>query len=165
MKTLNYLFQVLFLTGRFSSTHGMEEDYRLQMYAERNYTWPIEKFVPDTKGWRKLMQRRIEQVERINGIQSRYNGWMNVVTSALVSQNFTENGWGLTRAPEIITKELKNSLHDGLRDPQYEAISTGIEGLQPYFIKNPSLNERVSEFILHFISCTIFHDGHSLCLH
>ena len=28
----------------------------------RGYKWPIEKFVPDTPGWDRLMRRRFDQV-------------------------------------------------------------------------------------------------------
>ena len=31
----------------------------------RGYKWPIEKFVPDTPGWDRLMRRRFDQVRVI----------------------------------------------------------------------------------------------------
>lgn len=43
----------------------LTEDDRIQGYKQRNYSWPIEKFVPDTEGWRKLMTDRIGQVGQI----------------------------------------------------------------------------------------------------
>ena len=36
----------------------------------------------------------------------RYNAWVAIMPPALVAQNFTENGWGLTRAPKDLTEGL-----------------------------------------------------------
>jgi len=44
---------------------SLSEDKRLEEYAKRNYTWPIQKFVPDTVGWNNLMKERIGQVTEL----------------------------------------------------------------------------------------------------
>jgi hypothetical protein len=49
---------------------------------------------------------------------------MAVITSALVAQNYTKNGWGLTRAPEHITKRLQERLHKTLKTTKI----TGVNG-------------------------------------
>ena len=36
----------------------------------------------------------------------RYNAWVAIMPPALVAQNFTENGWGLSRAPKDLTDDL-----------------------------------------------------------
>ena len=36
---------------------------------------------------------------------------MQLMASAIVTSNYTENGWGLTRAPEHITRRLQERLH------------------------------------------------------
>jgi hypothetical protein len=39
---------------------------------------------------------------------------MQFIASAIVTLNYTENGWGLTRAPEHITRRLQERLHKTL---------------------------------------------------
>lgn len=68
------------LTQHLSSS--LDEDLRLQKYAERNYTWPP-KMVPDTPGWRKLMMRRFRQLEFVEDLDERYNGYIVTVASKL----------------------------------------------------------------------------------
>ena len=55
---------------------GLIEHERVAEYNKRNYTWPPldEEYVPNTKGWRKIMQRRFEQVQRIEDRSDMYNG-------------------------------------------------------------------------------------------
>jgi hypothetical protein len=90
------------------------EGDRLKEYAARNYTWPLEHVVPDTPGWTKLMERRFRQLDFIQDSHDRYNAYIQTMSSALVAPNFTENGWGLTRAPQVCEirpyQELMNKL-------------------------------------------------------
>lgn len=44
---------------------SLDEAERIQEWHRRNYTWPIEKFYPETEGWNKLMNQRIAQVQAI----------------------------------------------------------------------------------------------------
>ncbi|KAL7465427.1 hypothetical protein ACHAXS_005772 [Conticribra weissflogii] len=99
---------------------AMTEEHRLEEYHKRGYKWPLEKVVPDTPGWDRIMRRRFEQVARIEDSNARYNGWMAFITSALLATNYTENGWGLTRAPEHITKRLQQRLHKTLVEMEIE---------------------------------------------
>ena len=46
---------------------------------------------------------------------------MAFITSAIVATNYTENGWGLTRAPEHITKRLQERLHKNLEVIELES--------------------------------------------
>ena len=48
----------------------LNEDERRAEYDRRNYTWPIEKFVPDTAGWNNLMKQRMGQVDELEGLVS-----------------------------------------------------------------------------------------------
>jgi hypothetical protein len=66
--------------------------------------------------------------------------------AAVVNPNFTENGWGLTRAPHQLVTELKESLHNGLataREESEEVIGWGEE--RPLFIEQRELNNKVLE--------------------
>ena len=57
---------------------------------------------------------------------------------ALVAQNFTENGWGLTRAPKDLMDDLLASLHgDGLDSASTEKPIYAVEttdGTRPWLI-------------------------------
>ncbi len=83
---------LIFATLAVSSS-ALSEQERLAKYKERGYEWPLPKVVPDTPGWRKLMERRFEQISQtMENTGDRYNAWIAVMASALVQQNFTENG-------------------------------------------------------------------------
>eukprot|EP01082_Thalassiosira_pseudonana_P002135 g2352.t1 g2352 contig11:1243640-1245470(-) len=107
-----------------ASITAMTEEHRLEEYHKRGYKWPLEAVVPNTPGWKRIMDRRFEQIERIPDRGQRYDAWMAVITSALVAQNYTKNGWGLTRAPEHITKRLQERLHKTLKTTKI----TGVNG-------------------------------------
>jgi len=68
------------------------------------------------------MSRRFEQISRITDRSDKWNAWVSIMTSALIAPNYTENGWGLTRAPEHITERLQQRLNrtlleEGIIDP------------------------------------------------
>ena len=58
------------------SAAGLYEPDRIAEYHRRNHTWPPldEDFIPNTDGWRKIMRRRMEQVQRIEDTDDMYNG-------------------------------------------------------------------------------------------
>jgi hypothetical protein len=94
------------------------------------------------------MRRRISQVEQIQDNTGRYNGFVSIMTQALVAPNFTENGWGLTRAPHDIVDMLKKNLYDGLDKATEEYEMDVIEGAsedwqRPVFIKQRTLNKLI----------------------
>jgi len=123
------------------------EEERLQEYHARDYSWPLPELLPNTPGWNRAIRRRLSQVERIPNDNHRYNSWVSVITSAVVSPNFTENGWGLTRAPVDLVEELRQSLHNGLKKgPRNEKIIEVIEvdeETRPLFIDQPRLDKKV----------------------
>ena len=59
---------------------GLIEDERVAEYHNREHKWPPlhEEFVPNTNGWRKIMRRRLEQVQRIEDRGDMYNGEFKV---------------------------------------------------------------------------------------
>jgi hypothetical protein len=100
----------------FTTVSQLIEHERVQKYHESNYTWPPsdDEFVPHTDGWRRLMQRRFDQVQRIENSNDQYNGWVSTIHAALVCPNFTEYGWALTRAPQPLIDDMLTSLKSGL---------------------------------------------------
>jgi hypothetical protein len=148
MQHLIWIAAVVILTF-VPTIQALIEDERLSEYYARNYTWPLSEVVPNTPGWAKLMNRRFRQIERIPDSNHRYNAWMQVMSSALVSPNFTENGWGLARAPAHLVQELQQKIRDNLHNATYENKVDVIEGLNhvqeeaPLFIPNYELNHKV----------------------
>jgi hypothetical protein len=123
------------------------EEERMAEYHKRNYTWPIPQYVPQTLGWRKLMDHRFRQAAEIEDSQHRYEAYAQTVSAALVQPNFTRYGFGLARAPEPLMVELRQAIHDGLATgtPREELGSEVIEGPnKPWFIDRPDLTTRVS---------------------
>ena len=62
-------------------------------------------------------------MERVQDENKKYDGWLSLMTSAILTTNYTENGWGLTRAPEHITKRLQDRLHSSLELAKVEVTS------------------------------------------
>jgi hypothetical protein len=100
MMTTLKLFSLagILLLGVFSSflpqlvTAQLKEHERKEEYFRRNYTWPPREndFIPNTPGWRSLMEHRFRQVEEIKNRHDRYEGFIQTVNAALISPNFTE---------------------------------------------------------------------------
>jgi hypothetical protein len=126
------------------SSHQLMEDERIAEYTKRNYVWPIPEVNPNTPGWDRLMRRRFKQVEQIENKDDRYNAWKSMMPQALLAQNYTENGWGLTRAPKDLVEELKASLYDNFDLARPESARLGWGKTQLY-IEQTHLNRRVLE--------------------
>lgn len=92
------------------------------------------------------MMDRLEQVHEIDDLNRRYEGYMQTMSSAVVAPNFTQWGFGMTRAPEDLVKDLRDAIQDGLANGE-----TRLEGKievidspqEPLFIDRPDLTERV----------------------
>ena len=96
------------------------------------------------------MRRRLSQIEQLEDVSARYNGFMSVMSQSLVAPNFTENGWGLTRAPTELVDLLKQNLHEGLDKATEEYAIEVIRGAsedwqRPLFIKQRTLNKVILE--------------------
>jgi hypothetical protein len=66
-----------------------------------------------------------QKIERITDEGAKYDAWLGIMTASLIAQNYTENGWGLTRAPEHITKRLQERLHSTLDTVEMACDSDG----------------------------------------
>jgi hypothetical protein len=124
----------------------MSEEDRMAEYHKRGYKWPLPELVPNTDGWRRIFDRRFKQLQRIKDSNKKYNGWVQTMSAAIVAKNFTENGWGLTRAPEALVEELKKKLHDNIATAPHEKDVEVIENeihAPPLFIENEELNKKV----------------------
>jgi len=113
-----------------STSHGQAPEHeRVAEYQRRGHVWPPkdDEFKPPTPGWRNLMKRRFDQLERFDDeeLTARWNGFMITVHSALLCQNFTEYGWALTKAPQDVLDMLRWDLHLGMvnGNPEREGIN------------------------------------------
>lgn len=126
---------------------ALVETERLEEFYRRNHTWPAE-YNPQTEGWKKINDRRFAQISQIEDSGQRYEGYLQTVMSAIVAPNFTENGWGLTRAPQNLVNDLRQAIIDGLPNAKPEGDVEVIEGLVPLFIQRRDLTNRVLHELL-----------------
>lgn len=126
----------------------LSESERMKEYRARNYTWPLVETVPNTEGWRKLMQRRFQQVAAIRDTDRRYEGYLQLTYAAVAVPNFTETGFGLSRASDELLQVLQQGIRDGLDGSvRSEGPVDVIEGEEPLFIDRPDLTRRVSTVV------------------
>jgi hypothetical protein len=70
---------------------------------------------------------------------------MQSVTSAYVMQNYTAEGWGLTRAPQELVDTIRAAVRGAYQAGNYtlETFVDVIDGQQPIFINRPDLTKRI----------------------
>jgi hypothetical protein len=146
------LLQILLLVsstrGSFAYVGGgsvAESPARLQGYTDRGYQWPVPEFVPNTPGWKKLMEDRLEQVSTIEDPSERFKGYTATMYSALVIQNYTEHGFARTRISDSLLKELQQGIQDGFEDRRNEGYTPSITGNQAWHIQRDDLTAKVEE--------------------
>lgn len=103
-------------------------------------------YVPNTEGWKELATRRFDQALFVNTTQDKYNMWVSAVASAYTQPNFTETGWGVTRAPPELVETLRSAVREAYEAGDYilERESAAIDGIdRPIFIDRPDLTQRV----------------------
>jgi hypothetical protein len=122
------------------------EEERREEYVKRGHTFPLKEYVPNTKGWTELMDQRFTQIRALTDSQMKWDGWTQVLSSALTVPNFTEYGWGLTQAPSALTEDIRQAIFDGLPTARSEGNIDVIDGPQePLFIDRPDLTKRVRD--------------------
>lgn len=127
------------------------EAERVAEFYARNYTWPPQKFTPDTIGWRNLMEHRLRQVAEIDDPGERYEGYVQTLNAAIVAPNFTEHGFALARAPDNLMEALRKGVRDGVAaGPRLEPDVDVIDGDPPWFVHRPDLTRRVLKELQHF---------------
>lgn len=137
---------------------SMPEQDRLLERKKHGYTWPLPHVVPNTPGWRRIMDRRFEQISRVSNQQDKWNAWVAIMTSALIATNYTENGWGLTRAPDHIFQRLQSRLNatlveEGIIHPSGERtypehfvnVIEADDEARPIMIQNATENRAILE--------------------
>jgi hypothetical protein len=91
----------------------LSEADRVAAYYERNYSWPVTNYVPNTPGWKALFDERFRQVAEIEDSGERYEGYIQTVHAAYLVPNFTEHGFGLARCPDDLLAALQKGIRDG----------------------------------------------------
>jgi hypothetical protein len=138
-----YFVLLLVLSSRhLNLSNGLlYEDQRLEEYHRRNYTWPPleSEFLPATPGWRRLFQRRLKQVDRLSQQDNSYDAYINAISCGLITPNYTEFGWALTRGPTYLWESLNHTLADALPTAEEEEHEGAIDTkLRPLFIELPT---------------------------
>jgi len=103
MGLLIYLTTILSLLSTLPSASALQEKDRIKEYETRGHQWPPldDEFQPNIPAYRKIFDRRFSQLRNMEDSNQRYNGYMTTIHAALTCKNFTEHGWGLTRAPQV----------------------------------------------------------------
>lgn len=123
----------------------LDEKERLEERKNRGHKWPPS-YIPDTPGWNAINNRRLMQVAHIaEGSNAKWNGFVEASRSSITTPNFTETGWGLTRAPQELVDTMREAIRSGLEkgDQKLERAIEVIEGPQAWFISRPDLTRRV----------------------
>lgn len=139
----------LLLNGTVAQLNEWE---RQEEYKRRGHTWPpkLEDFSPPTEGWRKIYARRFKQLEYVDD-PKRYQAYMHATYSGLISKNFTEYGFGVTRAPQAVIDKLKKRLHIGLASEEIKKekkIACVETDTQPYFFADVAMNDEIMNELL-----------------
>jgi len=122
-----------------------ESPKRLQGYKNRGYKWPVPEFVPNTPGWKQLMEDRLEQIASIEDTSERFKGYTATMYSALVIQNYTEHGFARTRISDELLRELQQGIKDGFEDRRNEGYTPSITGNQAWHIPRDDLTAKVED--------------------
>jgi hypothetical protein len=112
---------------------------RLEEYHKGGHARPISEYVPNTEGWSRLISRRISQIQAIeHDLMSKWNGFLETLGPTLTTPNFTEFGWGLTRAPQDLIDDVRQAIYKGLPNARLEAAGfvNSVEGPIPLFIED-----------------------------
>lgn len=119
------------------------EKERMEMYVKRRHKFPFSAYIPETPGWREVMDKRFDQVRALTDSQMKWDGWIQTANAAVTAPNFTEFGWGLTQAPDLLTMDIRQAIYDGLPRARSEGLIDVIAGPEePLFIDRPELNKR-----------------------
>ncbi len=131
---------------------ALYENERMEEYHRRGHKWPPQPndYKPNTPGWQSNYDNVFHQLEfsAEESPNERYEVYMSMVHSALISQNFTEYGWGVTKAPKAVLEKLRKRLHNGLQrsdnDKPTEAPHICMEtDLLPYLFDDPQMNKEI----------------------
>jgi hypothetical protein len=136
-------FFLLMLASRVAGTPESPpytEEERQAMYIKRGHSWPP-KIYPDTPGWKRILTQRFAQVRAVTDGQMKWDGFVQTLTASLM-KNYTELGWGLARAPEELTQEIRQAIFDGLPTAYPEGEIEVIDGPIPLFIDHPDLRQK-----------------------
>lgn len=102
-----------------------EED-RVAEYHRQGYSWPPldSEFVPSTKGWIKLHQRRLDQFDllHVGGDDNPYNAYLTALSSGMI-HNYTQYGFGVTKGPSSTYRQIQNFIQSSIGTLSTETVS------------------------------------------
>lgn len=119
------------------------EEERMAEYVRQGYQFPFDTYYPETPGFREIMDQRFAQIRSLTDTQMKWDGWIQTVNAAVSTPNFTEYGWGLSQAPDLLTLDIRQAIYEGLPRARSEGGVDVIDGpVNPLFIDRPDLNAR-----------------------
>ncbi len=121
---------------------GILEKEILEEYEKRGHTWPPKQYLPNTPGWKAVMERRFAQIRQIESNNIKHIGWLETLRAGVTFDNFTEYGWGLTRVQDDLLQALVQGVEDGLPTAELEWASNPNSVL---LIHRPDLITRLQE--------------------
>ena len=115
--------------GRVRLGMGMDEHVRVAEY-HRRFPTPLQ-WRPPTDGWRKLMSKRERQLRRIQDMQQRWDGFMDLMQSGALVQNYTRRGFEVVQTPPEVQSQLQAVLEQKLRDAPHESMQSSTTLMMP----------------------------------
>ncbi len=122
----------------------------MEEYHRRGHTWPpqLNDYKPSTVGWHSNYDKIFQQLE-FSAQESpgeRYELYMSMIHSGLISQNFTEYGWGVTKAPKAVHDKLYKRLHAGLQRDDKPLVPAHVcmeTDLLPFMFDDAEMNAEI----------------------
>jgi hypothetical protein len=140
-------FSTLLSVLAFTQARATIESERLLEHQKRNYEWPPSQsqFVPNTTGWKNLMETRLDQVSEMPDPKARFVAYVQTIHAAMVTPNFTEYGFAVMRCPDALLQDLQQGIQDGMSSVKPEGYTSIIQGDQPWVISREDLMERIEK--------------------
>lgn len=136
---------ITFVVSRKSYSGGITEETILEEYEKRGHTFPPENYIPNTPGWKALIDRRFAQLRQLDQYRLlvvKNFAWIETLRAGVTFANFTEYGWGVTRVKDDLIQTLVKEVEEGLPTAEKEWESNPNSAL---LIHRPDLMNRVQK--------------------
>ena len=108
-------------------------------------------WLPPSEGWHNLMNKRAAQIARLPDSQQRFDGYIGLAISGILTPNFTKLGFSVVPQPPGVHERLNRSLHEGLvAGPRSEHFVDQISGPDADFVSIKGLGHEIMRELLPF---------------
>ena len=106
-------------------------------------------WLPPSEGWHNLMNKRAAQIARLPDSQQRFDGYIGLAISGILTPNFTTLGFSVVPQPPGVHERLNRSLHEGLEaGPRSEHFVDQISGPDADFVNIKGLGYEIMRELL-----------------